>query len=385
MPVEVNIYGLGFVGLTLAVTLARDPGLRVTGIDPDPKKFELLANGTAPFYETGLQSAYTEIQHDLNLATFATAANYHIICVGTPASGTLIHLDKCVDNIVKTCRPGDTIIIRSTVPVGTTSRYAQKYPANIRWAYAPERTLAGMALEELKILPQIIGGDTSADQLFSRMTRVVRVSSMETAELIKLVSNCWRAYTFAFANQLAMDCTSLGIDTYEVLQKGSENYSRFNLPRPGFSQGPCLSKDPSIYASIHPGRHLFEIASNINLTSFPKAIWQMGGASRIHKKVGLIGAAFKAHPPTSDLRNSPLSQLQEVFDITPEYHDPLVEGSVSYEEAWKNKDLVIIGTEYAKMHQLHPRFDLLNPEGIVIDMWNTWPALEHPAYKVFGR
>jgi len=385
MSIEVNVYVLGFVGLTLAVTLAQDSGLFVTGIDPDREKFGLLADGKVPFYEKGLQETYTKVQHQLNLSTFPCPAQYHIICVGTPASGILTQLDKCVEDIVNVCRPGDTIIIRSTVPVGTTSRYAQKYPANIKWAYAPERTLAGKALEELKELPQLVGGDPSADLLFRRMTSVIRVSSMETAETIKLVSNCWRAYTFAFANQLALDCRKTGVDIYEVLQKGSDGYSRFNLPRPGFSQGPCLTKDPSIYASIFMGRHIFERAASVNNYSFSFYLWQAAGVKKLYGNVGLIGAAFKADPPTSDLRDSPLSNIRDIFDIDPEFHDPMVKGSSPYDRVWQDKDLVIIGTEYAKLHGLKPRWDLMRPDGVVVDFWNTWPEIQHPNYKVFGR
>lgn len=382
---EVNVYGLGFVGLTLAVTLAEDPELRVLGVETNREKLDSLLGGTVPFFEVGLQEAYLKVYNNLNLCNFPVAANFHIICVGTPPTDTLHDLDTLVEEIVNVCRPGDTIIIRSTVPLGTTKRYAETYSPAIRWAFCPERTLAGKALEELRTLPQIVGGDDSAAILFGRMTRVVKVSSTTTAEMIKLVSNCWRSYLFAFANQLAIDADIWKVDVYEVLEAGKDSYPRFDIPNPGFSQGPCLTKDPTIYGKGFVGLHLFEKAASVNISSFCYNLWKLAGNTRIHQDVGLLGASFKGNPPTSDTRNSPLSELKRVFDITPAYWDPSVKGSLTYDQVWADKDLVIIGTDLAKRLEMRPMLHMLKPGGMVIDFWNTWPDLHDPRYKVIGK
>lgn len=382
---EVNVYGLGFVGLTLAVTLAQDPELQITGIEIDGEKLKKLQGGTVPFFEVGLQNAYTNLYTRINLCNFTLPANYHIICVGTPPTETLHDLDTLVENIVAVCRPGDTIIIRSTVPLGTTAKYAEESPAYIKWAFCPERTLAGKALEELKTLPQIVGGDDSAVSLFSRMTRVIKVSSTTTAEMIKLISNCWRSYLFAFSNQLAIDADVWGVDVYEVLAAGKDSYSRFDIPTPGFAQGPCLAKDPIIYGKSFIGLHLFEKAATVNTHSFCYNLWKHAGNTRIHKDVGLLGASFKGNPPTSDTRNSPLSEIKRVFDITPAFWDPSVEGSLYYDQVWADKDLVVVGTDLAKRMELSPMLHLMKPDGMVIDFWNTWPDLKDSRYKIVGR
>ncbi len=134
------------------------------------------------------------------------------------------------------------------------------------------------------------------------------------------------------------------------------------------------------------GHHLFEKAAHVNTNSFNYKLWTTVGNTRLHDRVGLIGAAFKADPPTSDTRNSPLSELRRVFDIDPYYYDPAVEGTLpEYVDVWKNMDVVVVGTELAKKHNLPPLIELMKPTGLVVDFWNTWPNLKSPQYKVFGR
>ena len=143
--------------------------------------------------------------------------------------------------------------MRSTVKIGTTRNLVhpvlEASGKRFDLAFCPERTVEGQALEELRWLPQIVGGETldvtvRAGQLFQFLTpTVVRVSSVETAEMVKLVDNSQRDVHFAYSNEVARVCDVIGISAAEVIQAGKRGYPRTNLPMPGPVGGPCLEKD----------------------------------------------------------------------------------------------------------------------------------------------
>ena len=121
-------------------------------------------------------------------------------------------------------------------------------------AFAPERTVEGKALEELRRLPQVIGGTDRvsaevAAHLFNSITsHSVIVDSLEEAEMVKLINNTYRDVTFAFANELSLVCKRWGIDTAKVIDAANRDYerSRVPMPSPGVG-GYCLKKDPYIF------------------------------------------------------------------------------------------------------------------------------------------
>jgi nucleotide sugar dehydrogenase len=213
--------------------------------------------------------------------------------------------------------------MRSTVKLGTTRRIvtpildAARVPYEL--AFCPERTLEGRALVELRQLPQIVGGMTPeaavrAGQIFQFLTpTVVRVSDVETAEMIKLVDNSQRDVAFAYANEIARACDAVGVSAAEVISAGKLGYPRTNLPMPGPVGGPCLEKDPYIFAEglkergIEPeitlaARRLNERQPEEVVAHIAKVLAAAGvpGAP----VVTLLGIAFKGQPPTDDLRGT---------------------------------------------------------------------------------
>ena len=163
-------------------------------------------------------------------------------------------------------RADTLVVVRSTVPVGATRaivlpELAARWPAP-RLALAPERTIQGQALRELEELPQVVGGldaasGEAAAELFSRLTRrVVRVSSLEAAELVKLVNNCHTDLIYGYGNEVALLAERFGLDPLEVIQGANLEYPRPDLAKPGFVGGGCLSKDPYILLSAAAGDRL---------------------------------------------------------------------------------------------------------------------------------
>ena len=183
-----------------------------------------------------------------------------VITVGTPLDkeGT-INLDmisNVAHDIARNMGEDSLIILRSTVKIGTSKHIVapilEKSGVAFDLAMCPERTLEGNAMRELYRLPQIIGADCEiaaerAASLFKSLTRTtLKVSSLETAEMIKLVDNTYRDVQFAFANEVARACETMHINGYEVITSGKLGYERTNVPLPGPVGGPCLSKDPHI-------------------------------------------------------------------------------------------------------------------------------------------
>src|SRR5439155_1709776 len=122
---------------------------------------------------------------------------------------------------------------------------------------APERTMEGKAIEELRSLPQVIGGLRSgcadiASALFSTVTpTIVRVASLEEAEMVKLANNGFRDLIFAFSNEIAEICSHFNIDAIRILGAANRGYprDRIPVPSPGVG-GTCLLKDPYLLGAV---------------------------------------------------------------------------------------------------------------------------------------
>ena len=177
-----------------------------------------------------------------------------------------MHIKKAVKELSKFLKKGDLIIFRSTLPIGTTNNILipiiNKFSnllvgVDVSVAFAPERTVEGAALRELKENPQIIGGydDLSTSKALSFFNNfsptVIKVSSLEAAELCKLLDNSYRDNRFAFINQFIPLAEKLKIDLSNVVDAVNQGYSRNNLPKPSPSVGgTCLYKDPHILSEV---------------------------------------------------------------------------------------------------------------------------------------
>jgi nucleotide sugar dehydrogenase len=333
MDNEICIMGMGYVGLTLAVAMARK-GYVVHGVEIDEKKLELMKKGKPHFYEAGLESTLRTVisKGSLTFSRKIPSRPYpvYVITVGTPVTqDTKIPrfdmVKRVSKEISKVMSQSSLVILRSTVAVGTTRNIVlpilKQEVASPQIAFCSERTLEGKALEEIFTLPQVIGAIDEkslrrASSIFHKITpTVVEVSSPETAEIIKLLDNVYRDIHFALANEIAEICEIYGIDGYETIRAANLGYDRTKIALPGYVGGPCLEKDPHILVyslkkyefkpeiimearSLHeklPGR----IADRI-------LKWTLNNNLGLQKaKVTLLGMAFKGIPEVDDLRGSP--------------------------------------------------------------------------------
>ncbi len=367
-PHTVAIYGMGYVGLTLAYAFA-DAGIPVVGIDSNESILDKLRRGEAPFFEKGLDALVHSVARS-NPLRFATGAgqidaDIHVVSVGTPVRNKtpdLTALRTVSAELAGILKPGDTVILRSTVQVGTTRGIVLpilelsglKGGRDFHLAFAPERTAEGKAIEELGVLPQVVGGIDQASvdvvaRLFSRITKtIVEQPSLEAAELIKLMNNTFRDLVFSFANETALICDALNIDAFSLIEAANRGYPRnpIPLPSPGVA-GSCLTKDPYLYS--HPlanGQYepvLGHASRSINERGPEYVIRKLEqfcaitGRSLADLKIMLVGLAFKGVPETSDFRDS---AALEVLKRLPKPENLRVKDFVV-------KDAAILGHGYA--------------------------------------
>ncbi|MBM3711914.1 MAG: nucleotide sugar dehydrogenase [Actinobacteria bacterium] len=343
---KILIYGMGYIGLTLAVVLS-NAGLQITGIEKDEAVIKDLQNGKPHFFENGLDSLLNSTiqEHSIQFTSdvYNTKADIYIICVGTPFNkinglADLSQIQEVSQDIANKIKKNDLIILRSTVPVGTTRNIvipiiqSNGYKAgdDFHISFAPERTVEGIAIEELRTLPQVIGGFDKKSveltaKLFNKITKaIIDVESLEEAELVKLINNANRDLSFAFANEVAYICEKYNINAFKLIDSANEGYIRdpISRPSPGVG-GPCLSKDPLLFSLSQS-----EFKDGAILGSASRKINSFGAQyvyNKIEKfcektgkkinliKIFIIGLAFKGIPETSDIRDSIAVDLINLF------------------------------------------------------------------------
>jgi len=406
----VGVVGLGYVGLTLAVTLARK-GFTVHGVDSSPAVLDALAQAKPHLFEPGVEEALRELLGDrlhVGPALPEGGVDAAILCVSTPVNPDtrgpeLGNLRAAARHVAQRSGPDTLVVVRSTVPVGGTRGVVlpELLAAwrGARLAFAPERTIQGQALRELEELPQVVGGlepesALAAVALFERVARrVVTVSSLEAAELVKLANNCHTDLIYAYGNEVALMAERWGLDPLEVIRAANLDYPRPDLARPGFVGGACLSKDPYILISasratgytpwlVGQARGLNEHLPGHVAERLVAMIREARGRAE-GARLSVLGWAYKGWPPTDDMRGTPVVSMLPLFraaGLELRGHDYLVAGDVisglgarpvAPEAAFEGVDAVLIITnhpEYAKLElgRLLPR---LRRPAVLYDCW----------------
>jgi UDP-N-acetyl-D-mannosaminuronic acid dehydrogenase len=262
---DVAVVGLGYIGLVIAVALAR-AGVRVVGVERHADVRDAVRRAHPQFYEPGLAEAMAALPPDrlqVRESLAGVAASAVIVCVGTGYDGErdvadLSDLRVAVDMALPAITADTLVVVRSTVPVGTCRGVVlpalRETAVAPLLAFCPERTIQGRALAEITSLPQVIGardelsGKRAAELFGTLSQRVVPVSSLETAEFVKLVCNAHTDVLYGFGNEVAFMAGALGLDALEVIEAANRGYPRPDIARPGYVGGSCLVKDPYLLA-----------------------------------------------------------------------------------------------------------------------------------------
>jgi UDP-N-acetyl-D-mannosaminuronic acid dehydrogenase len=401
----VCVIGVGFVGLTLSVTLC-NYGMKVLGWEKNNTIRAELAEGKTVILEPGLQESlklHTESGNFRAIDSFQEArdASIFIVTVGTPIKDNSIDLSQ-IENALLQVAPAlddnDLVIIRSTTAIGTCREVIlpliQKTGKKVVLAMCPERTVEGRALDEMTSLPQIIGSDTEAGylaaaKLFSAIgSEIVRVKNLESAELTKLLNNTYRDLMFAFANEIAEIALEYDVNVTEIIQAANHNYARSNIALPGLSGGPCLEKDPWILVQSGIRRGLgMEISASSRLVNervLIKFLSRVLFDKNPPGKIALLGLAFKGNPQTLDLRGSPvfscLGYLRErypnaeILGFEPagktDLDNALLKTSGTLEETVDKADLIILLTNSQTFDSL-PEIvrEYASKQCLILDYW----------------
>jgi UDP-N-acetyl-D-mannosaminuronic acid dehydrogenase len=414
-PLKICVVGTGHIGLPLAAVLA-DTGFQVTGYDTNDDFISRVnTSGRVDFREEGLEELLRAHLHKGLTLTSTPPANQdvYVITVGTPLeSGTdrpnLDRIRVAVQRIAAGFGPDPLVVLRSTVSIGTTRSIVlpeiQRHRDRFGLAFCPERTIEGKAIPEMRSLPQIIGGldDQSverAERLFRLITpKIVRVSSLEAAEMIKLINNTYRDLTFAFANEVALIAERMGLSAGEMIHAANVDYPRSNVARPGFVGGPCLEKDALILIdSLHQidfRPRVIEEARRIN-QALPDHVAdrilaeiRRGRSGGGPARVLVTGFAFKGRPATEDVRGSaaiPLMARLQAAGVEVWGHDFVTSDKViaelgaracTLEEGFEGADGAIIMNNHpgyltAGVPELARR---LKRPAFVFDSWSLFEA-----------
>ena len=407
---RVAVVGLGYVGLTLAVALARR-GVDVVGYDRAPSVVATLQAGRAHLYEPGIADELDALLGD-RLRVVSTLpsepVDAAVLCVSTPVDAAthapvLEPLRAAARSIATALGPETLVIVRSTVPVGA-SRAVVLPELVARWgrarlAFCPERTIQGQALRELEELPQVIGGldepsRVAAEALFRTLTtRTVPVSSLEAAEMVKLINNCHTDLIYSYGNEVALMAERMRLDPLELIRAANLDYPRPDLAKPGFVGGGCLSKDPYILLEsaravghtpwlVGESRALNEHLPLHVARRFLELLRETRGEVK-GAQILLLGFAYKGWPPTDDMRGAPVLAMLETLNgsgVALRGHDVLVAPKVleglgvavtSVSEGFAGADGVLVITnhpEYAKL-DLPPLLASLRKPALVYDCW----------------
>ncbi len=415
---QVEIYGLGFVGLTLAVALA-SRGHFVTGLDTNTSLVESLNAGRSHVFEPRLADMMRKALNDKQLVFRTAPGEEHhriiIVAVGTPVDEGGSASMEAVTNVCKIAgtrvRRGDLVMLRSTVPVGTTRHLVRNIlerhsgllaAEDFHLAFTPERTVEGQAMQELSSLPQIVGGLSSrcaerACSFWQTLTdSVVRVDSLEAAELVKLINNSYRDLSFAFANGVALLADHFNLDATRIIAAANEGYPRNPIPCPSPGVGGyCLTKDPFLYSAID------QKAGHAQLSRLGREVNEQAGryplvvVSRFAKRIGrplaeltvlVAGLAFKGLPETNDLRGSiGISVCHKLLKEGCEVlgYDSVVNPSVIESFGIKSSDLLDAAVRCDALLILNNHPENI-PDGL-INLLNGRPTLLFDGWSLLNR
>ena len=352
-----GVIGLGYVGLPLGLTLS-DAGFNVTGIDIDTNRVRSILQGSSYITDISdkeLQKAVSENRFrattDLSEIRNLDAVS---ICVPTPLRKTkdpdMSYVIAAADAIAKELRPGQLIILESTTYPGTTEElilpaleaHGLRVGEDFFLAYSPERVDPGNGKYATKDIPKVVGGTTSrcvelAAMLYgSAMKQIVPVSSTRVAEMVKLLENTFRSVNIALVNEIALMCSHMKLDVWEVIKGASSKpfgYMPF-YPGPGLG-GHCIPIDP-LYLEWKSKIDGFEsrfigLADKVNsgmprfvVTRAMELLNDHGKAMR-GSRVHILGVTYKKD--ISDSRESPAMEVIKLLtglgaEVT--YSDPYV-------------------------------------------------------------
>lgn len=399
---RISVIGCGYLGAVHAASMAK-LGHEVVGIDVDAEKIARLSVGDPPFFEPGLPAILAEslASGRLRFTTDVTAvaeAEVHFVAVGTPQTAgsdaaDLTFVDAAFTSLIGNAKPGDVIVGKSTVPVGTAARLAEQLAAvapEVTLAWNPEFLREGFAVQDTISPDRLVygvpdgeAGERAArilDQVYSSAVAAgtpVIVADYATAELVKVSANAFLATKISFINAMAEIAEATGADVTKLADAiGHDNRigRRFLNAGVGFGGG-CLPKDIRAFSArareLGKGDAIafLDEMDKINLrrrTRVVELVIDSFDGDVRGRRVAMLGLAFKPH--SDDVRDSPaldvavrlLEAGAEVVATDPQAIEsarrraPQLAYAPSVDDALRGAEVVVLLTEWPEFVGLDP-------------------------------
>ena len=418
---HLTVIGQGYVGLPLAIEFGR-AGFSVTGLDTDPERVAALGEhrsyvGDVASDDIGRLSAEGRYRATSDFSVLEES-DVVVICVPTPLRKSkdpdISFVVVAAEQVAARFRPGQLVVLESTTYPGTVEELllplfearGAKVGENLFLAFSPERIDPGNRRFAIREIPKVVGGVTAACREMAALlyrqivARVVEVSSPKVAELAKLYENVFRNVNIALANEFALMCRRLGVNTREVIEAAATKPFGFLpfFPGPGIG-GHCIAVDP-FYLSWKVRLNGYEarfihLADEVN-RSMPAYVVELVSDALNERrrcvngaKILALGVAYK--PGVGDTRESPaLEVLDRLRERGAEvaYADPyvpsIVLGGITFkaveptDQELGTSDCVVILTD-------HPQIDyrrVVAVAPLVVDTRNATWGIPVPAERV---
>ena len=428
---KLSVVGCGYLGAVHAAAMTQ-LGHEVVGIDVDPTRVETLQRGEVPFFEPGLADILTaargtgRLRFSSDIAQ-AAGSRVHFLAVGTPQrkgghAADLSYVDAAVEALVPHLAPGDVVVGKSTVPVGTARRLAAQLAEGAPGAvlvWNPEFLREGLAVQDTLQPDRIVYGlpddPASASAARAALDEVYAVAlaagtplvttDYQTAELVKVAANAFLATKISFINAMAEIAEVVDADVTELADAiGLDNRigRRFLNAGVGFGGG-CLPKD---IRAFQARAEELGVGDSVTFLREVDAINQRRRARVVDlvldaldgqplgKRVAVLGLAFK--PNSDDVRDSPALDVAvqlhgrgaDVVATDPEaiansrQLQPQLTFTVDVDEALADAEVVVVVTEWSQFRQLDPvRVRGLVARPVVVDARN---CLDREAWQAAG-
>ncbi len=418
------VVGLGYVGLPLAL-LAEQKGYRVTGIDTNKAKIDLLKKHRAPFVdeEVAKQLKKTDISFTEDISAIKDA-DIIAVCVPTPVTENhvpdLAPLAGAMESVAAHLRPGHLVIVESTINPGVSEEIVLPILEDVsgltagkdfHLAHCPERINPGDLEWHIGRINRVVGSfDTAGLKRAVEFYRTILdadvkpMGSLKEAEAVKIVENSFRDINIAFVNELAMSFSRLGIDVVNVINGAATKPFAFMAHYPGAGVGGhCIPVDPYYmieYAKNHGFHHDFlSLARRIN-NAMPEFTVEQVIAGLNSKKrslkgstVTVLGLSYK--PNIDDRRESPSYEIIKFLKrkgATVRRFDPFApdeSDAKSLGEAIRGAHAVVLATAHAAFRKLTPAHFEKSKVLVVVDGRNCLNkdqfAKSNVVYKGIGR
>ncbi len=416
---KITIIGTGYVGLTTAVVLSY-LNHNVSAVDKDKNKLNLLHEGKSPIHEPGIQSLLDEVCYTIrftpSVAEVVPDAELIMIAVGTPpkknGEADTRHVEEAAREIAEVCHPDRhyTLVIKSTVPIGTNKRVAQVVDnvfeergiqGNISVTSNPEFLQEGLALQGAFYPDRIVVGANNVnafdalrhlyqpilEQTFDPPTFLPRPAAYHlppmmttdpnSAEMIKYAANTFLALKISFINEIAGLCEDVGADVTEVARGiGLDSRIGPRFLRAGLGWGgSCYPKDTAallgVAAQAGYEMPITEAARTVNFEQRKRIVEKLRNVLETlnGKTIGILGLAFK--PNTDDIREAPsLDIIRQLVaeGVNVRAHDPIampnaqkalsaitVEYCEDVYSVSHNADALLLITEWELYHRMDLR------------------------------